>query len=487
MKEPSIKKNYLFNTSYQILALIVPLITTPYVSRVLGAHGIGIYSYTFSIVSYFVLFSALGTSTYSNRNLGIIRDDVDERTKFFWEIFSLRAILASISLVIYFAYVIVLSENKLIAALQGIYLIDIMMDITWFFQGMENFKLIAIRNYVIKLVNVIFIFTVVKDENDLWWYVLGLAAWSLLANISMWIPLKKLIKGPKFKEIKPFKHISIIIQLFVPTIASQIYTMLDKSMIGWLYGKPSENGCYEQSDKIVKMSITLIIALGTVTIPKISRLFAQGKMDGMKKLLYRSYRFVWAMGCALMFGVIGINYLLVPVFFGPGYDRVELILPILSTLFIIMGLNHTTGRQYLISTGRQKAYMYIVIVGGIVNVLINAACIPFFGAVGAAIGSVVGEIVILIVQLVYVHRIKEFEIYKIFSSSWHYIIAGVVMMLVTLFTQRVLPTNFIGLASLIAIGGICYGVILLVFRDEFAFMGLNIAKNSVNKIFKRKK
>lgn len=240
MKEPSIKKNYLFNSSYQILALIVPLITTPYVSRVLGANGIGIYSYTFSIVSYFVLFSALGTSTYANRNLGIVRDNIEERTKFFWEIFSLRAILAMISLVVYFAYVIVLSENKLIAALQGIYLLDVMMDITWFFQGMENFKIIAIRNYVIKLVNVIFIFTVVRDESDLWWYVLGLAAWSLLANISMWIPLRKLIKSPSIKNIKPFKNISIIIQLFVPTIASQIYTMLDKSMIGWISGNPSE-------------------------------------------------------------------------------------------------------------------------------------------------------------------------------------------------------------------------------------------------------
>ena len=486
MKEPSIKKNYLFNTSYQILALIVPLITTPYVSRVLGAHGIGIYSYTFSIVSYFVLFSALGTSTYSNRNLGIVRDNIDERTKFFWEIFSLRAILASISLVIYFTYVIVLSENKLIATLQGIYLIDVMMDITWFFQGMENFKIIAIRNYVIKLVNVIFIFTVVKDENDLWWYVLGLAAWSLLANMSMWIPLRKLIKRPRIKKIRPFNNISIIIQLFVPTIASQIYTMLDKSMIGWISGDPTENGCYEQSDKIVKMSITLIIALGTVTIPKISRFFAQGKFDSMKKLLYRSYRFVWAMGCALMFGVIGINYILVPVFFGPGYDRVEIILPILSTLFIIMGLNHTTGRQYLISTGRQKAYMYIVILGGVINVIVNAACIPFFGAVGAAIGSVVGEIIILIVQLAYVHKVKEFEIYKIFFSSWHYIIAGVIMMVVTLFAQRVLPVNVLGLASLIAMGGVCYCITLLIFRDEFALMGINIARNSVKKIFKRK-
>ena len=485
-KEPSIKKNYLFNSSYQLFALIVPLITTPYVSRVLGANGIGIYSYTFSIVSYFVLFSALGTSTYSNRNLGIVRDDVEERSRFFWDIFSLRVILSSISLVIYFTYVFFFAENKFIAALQGINLIDIMMDVTWFYQGMENFKIIAIRNYVIKLVNVIFIFTVVRDSSDLWWYVFGIAFWSLLANISLWAPLRKLIKHPQIKKIRPFKNISIIIQLFVPTIAIQIYAMLDKSMIGWISGNPAENGYYEQSEKIVKMSLILITSLSTVTIPKISRLFARGKIDELKKLLFRSYRFVWALGCALMFGVIGINYMLVPVFFGPGFDGVKVILPVLSTLFILMGMNHTTGRQYLISTGRQKEYMYIVVGGGIVNVGINAALIPFFGALGAAIGSVVGELLIMIIQFVYIYKIKAFEIRNIFYSSWHYLLAGVIMMIVTLFTQRVLPSNFIGLAALIGIGAVCYGVILLVLRDEFAFMGIKIVKNRVHQIVRHR-
>ena len=244
--------------------------------------------------------------------------------------------------------------------------------------------------------------------------------------------------------------------------------------------------CYEQSDKIVKMSIMLILALGTVTIPKISRLFAQGKMDGMKRLLYRSYRFVWALGCAMMFGVIGINHMLVPVFFGPGYEKVEILLPILSVLFILMGINNATGVQYLISTGRQKAYMIIVVIGGIVNIGVNALMIPFLDSVGAAIGTVMGELVILIVEFIYIYKIKAFEIHKVFIISRNYLIAGIPMLIVTLMIQRILPNTLWGLMALIGIGGVLYIGVLLLIRDEFAFKGLDIARVRIKKILNRK-
>ena len=482
MKEPSIKKNYLFNASYQLLALIVPLITTPYISRVLSADGIGIHSYTFSIVSFFTLFSALGTATYATRMLGIHRADIEERSKVFWDVFVLRALLSTISIVVYLTYVFLFAENKFIAALQAIHILGVLIDVAWFFQGMENFKIIAIRNFFIKLVNIIFIFTMVRDKGDLWWYVFGLSFWTLLANLTLWPGVKKYIRLRDLKSAKPFKDITVIIQLFVPTIAVQVYAILDKAMIGWISGDPSENGYYEQSEKIVKMCLMLITALGAVTIPRISRLYAQGKKELVQRLIYRSYRFVWALGCAMMFGLIGVNNMLVPVFFGPGFEKVEILLPILSILFLLMGINNATGVQYLISTGRQKAYMYIVVIGGIVNIGVNGLMIPFFGSVGAAIGSVMGELVILIVEFVYVYRIKAFKISRAFAVSRNYLIAGIIMLVVTLLAQRVLPNNLIGLMVLICVGAVCYGVVLLIFKDEFLFKGLDIVKVRIKKI-----
>ena len=485
MKEPSIKKNYLFNAGYHILALIVPLITTPYISRVLGADGIGIHSYTYSIVSFFTLFSALGTATYATRMIGINREDVEERSKVFWNVLSLRVTLSTISIVVYLLYVFFFAEDKFIAALQAINILGIAMDVSWFFQGMENFKIIAIRNFFIKLVNIVFIFTVVRDKSDLWWYVFGLAFWTLLANITLWPAVKKQIRLRDIKTIKPFKNITVILQLFVPTIAVQVYSILDKSMIGWISRNPAENGYYEQSEKIVKMCLIVITALGTVTIPKISRFYAQNKTELVRNLIYRSYRFVWALGCAMMFGIIGINHKLVPVFFGPGYEKVETLLPILSVLFILMGINNATGVQYLISTGRQKTYMYIVVLGGIVNIGVNAAMIPFFGSVGAAIGSVMGELVILIIEFIYIYKIKAFKIHIIFKVSINYLVAGVIMLIVTLLTQNLLPNSLIGLMVLITIGAVCYGTVLLVLRDEFLFKGLDIVKVRIKKMRKR--
>lgn len=484
MKEPSIKKNYLFSASYQALALIVPLITTPYISRVLGADGIGIHSYTFSIVSFFTLFSALGTATYATRMLGIHRASIEERSKIFWDVFFLRAILSTISIAVYLLYVFLFAEDKFIAGLQAIHILGVLIDVAWFFQGMENFKVIAIRNFCIKLVNIIFIFTMVRDKGDLWLYVFGLSFWTLLANVTFWPMIRKYVRLRDIKHIKPFKNIVVILQLFVPTIAVQVYAILDKAMIGWISSNPAENGYYEQSEKIVKMCLMLITTLGGVTIPRISRLYARGDKESVKDLIYRSYRFVWALGCAMMFGVIGINLKLVPVFFGPGYERVEIVLPIMSLLYILMGINNATGVQYLISSGRQKAYMYIIVVGGIVNVGVNALMIPFFSAVGAAIGTVMGELVILIVELAYIHRIKAFDIRKVFATSRNYLIAGIPMLVIVLFVQRLLPNSLLGLMILICIGGICYGSILLLLKDEFAYKAIDIARVRIKKIKK---
>ena len=474
MKDKSIKKNYIFNAGYQLLALIVPLITTPYISRVLGASNIGIHSYTYSIVSYFTLISAFGTATYATRMLGIKRDDKEERTNKFWEIFFLRLLLSSVSLIIYLVYVGLFAQNKFIAALQAIHILGVAVDVAWFFQGMEDFKLIAIRNFIIKMINIAFIFIFVKDQGDLWIYVFGLSFWTLLANAALWSSLRKYLGKFNFHNIHPFNDLTTIFQLFIPTVAVQIYGILDRSMIGWLSGVPAENGYYEQADKIVKMCLMLITALGTVTIPKISREHSRGNIQVVKQLIYRSYRFVWFLGIAMTLGLIGINQKLVPIFFGPGYERITLLLPVLSILFIIMGLNNATGVQYLVSTGKQKIYMYIVIIGGLVNFALNAVFIPQYGSVGAALGSVAGEFAILIIEFAYIIKNKSFSVWQIIKSSRNYIIGGICMYLVLHFTENVFPDSLLGLLVNIGLGGCVYLLMLAALKDPFILQGIQI-------------
>ena len=270
-----IKINYIFNTSYQIFAIIVPLITTPYISRVLNAEGIGIYSYTYAIIKYFMIIAALGVGGYGVREIGKVQDDYEKRNIKFWNIFLFKFILSALMLISYILYVFLFANNKCIAYAQSFYLIHVMFDISWFFQGIEDFKKVTIRNFLIKILNIIFIFCFVKSESDLFLYVIGLSLFTTIGTMSMWVNINKYIDKPDLTKIKLFDDYKIILQMFFPTIAVQIFSIIDKTMIGLLSYSAVENGYYEQSLKIIDMSLTVITSLIAVMIPSIAKDFKE--------------------------------------------------------------------------------------------------------------------------------------------------------------------------------------------------------------------
>lgn len=471
--------NYLFNMSYQLLVLIVLLITTPYISRVLNADGIGVYSYTYSIVCYFTLCSILGTATYGNKQIGIYQSDPIKRTRKFWDILVLRVITSGLAFLIYSFYVVFLAEQKEIAWIQSLYIIGVAFDVSWFFQGMEDFKRIAVRNYVFKFINVIAIFVFVRNRGDLWKYVLLLSGLTVIGNISIWPYLKRYLVSCNGYKVKPFNDFNIVLQLFIPTAAIQIYAILDKTMIGIITGSSSQNGYYEQSEKIVKMCLMLVTSLSTVLLPKISKAYVENRVEDVKEYLYKSYKFVWFLAIPLMFGVAGISKILVPVFFGSGYEPVTRVLPIMSLLFIPMGINSVTGTQFLIASGRQNEYTKRVIIGGCVNILLNAVLIPWAGVVGAAIGSVVGEMLIMASELIYVQKNDFYEISKVIILGKKNWIAGIIMYVELLILQSVFHETVFELGLMIAIGGLTYFVVLVILKDSII---CNIGKAIIKKI-----
>ena len=473
MKEKKVVINYIFNTSYQLLALIVPLITTPYISRVLRPSGIGVYSYTYSIVCYFTLCAILGTATYGNKKIGILQDNPIERTKKFWDIFLLRFITSSIALGLYIIYVCLFSSNKEIAFIQSFYILGVMFDISWFFQGMEDFKRIAIRNYIIKVVNVIIIFTFIHNYNDLWKYVFSLAFLTWIGNLSIWPYLRKYIVRVKGYKPCPFKDFNVILQLFIPTAALQIYAIVDKTMIGEMTTQSVQNGYYEQAEKIVKMCLMLVTALPTVLLPKVSKAYAENKLEDAKNYLYKAYNFVWFLGTPLMFGTIGVAPVLVPVFFGQGYEPVVQVLPVMSLLFIAMGLNQTSGTQFFIASGRQNEYTKRIIIGGLVNIVINAIFIPSLGATGAAIGSVIGEIVIMTTEFAYINKERHFSVKRVFATSKKYMIAGICMFIFLKIVQKNMDKSVFCLLISIVFGGICYFLVLLIEKEEIVMYAIS--------------
>jgi O-antigen/teichoic acid export membrane protein len=344
------------------------------------------------------------------------------------------------------------------------------VDITWFYQGLEEFSKIVARNFVIKIINVVYIFCVVKSKNDLTLYVFGKAFFEFLGNASLWSYLPKYVEKPDFKCIKPLRNIKLVSALFIPTIAIKIYTVLDKTMIGVITNDSFENGYYEQAIKISKITLSVVTSLGNVMIPRIGFYHGRNETEKVKNFMYKSYRFVWIMGIPLCFGLIGISSNFVPWFFGYGYEKVIFLIRVLAFLILAIGVNNVTGGQYLIPTKRENIYTLTVIIGAVVNFGLNLCLIQFFKSIGAAVASVIAESVIAVTQLFIVR--KELSVKKIIKSSWHYWIAGLIMLILLMYMSAVLSPTIVHTIFMVICGAITYGVFLCIMKDEFLINNL---------------
>lgn len=472
-------KNYLYNLSYQILVLIVPLITTPYVSRVLGAKGVGTFSYTNSIVQYFILFGCIGLNLYGQREIAYVQHEKEKRDKVFWELIILRIVTVSVSLTVFYS---TLASHGKYAPVFFIMCLDIlasMVDISWFFQGIEDFKKIVVRNFIIKIVGVALIFLFVKSSDDLLLYIVCHSATLFLGNLSMWAYIPRLVGKVNVRELEIKKHIRPTIILFLPQIAISIYTVLDKTMIGFLTGSEEEVAYYEQGQKIVRIVMTLVTSLGTVMMPRVANLFKLNEMEKVKNYLSKSFRFVFFLSFPMMFGLMAVSCNIVPWFFGSGYDKVVPNMMVIAPILVMIALSNLMGNQFLLPTGRQKEYTLSVVTGCVVNFSLNLLLIPFFLSIGAAVATVIAETSVTGVQ-VYFTR-KDFKFGEIISSNKHYIISSLIMFVPTYLLARYLPSSIVNTFICVVVGGLIYVGLLFVMKDETLFEAVEKIKGKLVK------
>lgn len=467
MGKKSISKNYLYQLSYQILALIIPLITTPYISRVLGAEGIGIYSFTYSIATYFILFGSLGIAMYGQREIAYVQDKKEERSRIFWEIVILRLVLMTISAtVFYFAYCTG-EEYQLYYKILLIELFSNAIDISWFFQGLEEFKKTVTRNFIIKAAFTICIFIFVKSPADLTKYFFVAIGGNLLGNLSLWIYVPKYVQKIKIKSLKVFRHLKHTFFLFIPQIATQVYTILDKTMIGYIVADKSEVGYYEQAQKVINMLLTLVTSLGTVMVPRMANTFASGDKEQMKRYLQNSFKFTYTIAFPVMLGVIAVSANFVPIFFGEGYESVVPLINILAITILFIGMSNVTGTQLLLPTKRQKEFTISVTIGAIVNFVLNWIFIYHYRAIGGAITTVISEILVAGIQLWFLR--KEWDLKEILKLARNNVIAGVLMFIVAYGVGMVISNPILGIVLQMAAGVAVYGITLLLLKDPFVF------------------
>ena len=423
-------KNYLYNVFYQLFILIVPLITMPYISRVLGPTGSGINYLTSANTQYFILLGSLGITLYGNRQIAYLRDNKQRVSQAFWEIFLLRCLTTLVALSSFYIFVYFNHTYQWAYLIQSILIIATALDISWFFMGVENFKVTVSRNMIVKIFSILFIFTLVKTKNDVIIYIFILSLSQLLGNLTLFPYLRHYINWPQWRQLQIWQHLRPSLALFLPQVAMQIYLIVNKTMVGWLVSVKA-TGFYTYSDNTIRAVLTLGTSLATVMMPRVANTFIHGDIKQVNKYTQLSFDFASAVAVPLMFGIAAVSLKFVPSFLGADYSPVAYLMIIETLLILPVTWASIIGNQYLIPLGRNRTYTNSVLLGALVSIVLNVPLILLFQTQGAMITSVVCEFAVAFYQL---HAIRqELPLRVLFNEFWKYLFAGLIMFVIVFY------------------------------------------------------
>lgn len=455
-------KNYLYNAGYQILYMLAPLITVPYISRNLGAHASGINSYTNAWVTFFYLMGQMGVTLYGNREIAYHRDDIDARSRTFWSIELLQILTVSSSLLVYLFAVLFFSTTfQKYFLLQSLWIVAAGVDISWYFMGLEDFKKTVVRNTIVKLISIAAIFIFVRRPSDLWKYILLLGVAQLGGSLTLWPYLRGSIHRVKLCDMHPLRHFYPAFLLFIPTITTQVYVVVNRLMLGRM-STQAATGQFDYGDKIVKLVLAIVTATGTVMLPHVANKFAKGDVNGVRKSLYNSFDFVTSLAVPMMFGLMAISLKFAPWFLGSEYVPTGKLMFIESPIVLFIAWSNVTGTQYLMPVNRVKEYTLSVTAGAVSNIIFNFILIKKYGANGAALATVLSEFFVIAVQLFFVKNTISRR--RLFKATWKYLISGLFMFIIVFRFNEIMHMSIVNLAVQVAVGALTYFIGLVIFK-----------------------
>ncbi|WP_164985643.1 flippase [Enterococcus faecium] len=469
-------KNYAYNLCYQILVMILPVITTPYVSRVLKAEGVGEFNYSYAIVSVAVIIAQLGTNMYGQREIAYVQNNKIRRSEVFWSIFVIRIISSFIVFPVYILISATLHSYTVLLISMSVYLVANIFDVSWFFQGMEDFKKTAIRSMAVKLIGVVLIFLLVKNENDVVLYSVILAGTQLLGNALLCCYIPKYVRRISIHDISITPHIRPILGLFLPTAAVYIYTYVDKIILG-MFSTDAQVGLYSQPEKIVKLLMTVITSLGAVMLPHIAVAVKENNINRIRKEVLNAVSFVFCIGAPMVVGAIIIAKTFIPWFLGDGYAKSIYLFQLLSPLILIIGFASVVGQAVLIPMKRQRIYTLSIMTGAVINLVVNLALIPHFEAVGAAIGTIFAELTVTAIQCYEVRNCIELKMTSIITNVKNYLIGALIMGGIGGYVSSKLPNSVISTFITVILCILLYSIILICMKDKLLMDYLKRRKN----------
>ena len=479
---PSLRINIILNMLYEVLIVLTPLITAPYVSRVLQPDGVGIYSYTNSLLTYFTMAASLGTLSYGKKAIAELRTDKKKYSKAFWEIELITVITTSICLALWISFALMYKQYSAYMLVLSSALLATLFDISWLYGGLEKFQYTVSVNSICKLISIVCIFCFVKNKNDVILYTFIMAASLLLGTSSMWIFLPRHIDKPQIEFDSLKKHFKQTLVYFGPAVATSIYTVLDKTLIGVITDSSSQNGYYEQATKIINIVKSVCFnAINGVMMARASFFYSTNDKNGLQEIKNLSLHLIMFLSVGSCFGLIGISEVFVPLFFGEGYFPVINLIRVLAVVVVVIGISSVANTLFYTAGGYMRVAFKLIIIGSVVNLILNIVLIPKLYSYGAVVATLIAE---TIITVLFINGTNGFIRWiEIFECLWKKIVAGFVMLIsIIIIKQALLSLSAIFILLIqILVGVTVYFGILTVLKDPSIMLGWKFIKRKKNR------
>lgn len=460
----------------------MPLITAPYLSRTVGASGVGTYAYYYAIAHYFYIFGKMGLNNYGTREIAINRDEPAKRNYTFTSIYIQQLIISFLVMLLYIVFCLInVSNDIIIPALLGIYTLGCLFDIDWLYLGIEKFDKIAIKNIIVKVISLILIFMFVKNSNDLWKYTLVMSLGMFIGFLTLWIGVRKNVKFVKVSLKDSLKHIKPNMILLFPVLAANVYRYMDKVMVGKISGM-TELGYYDSAEKIIYAISSFITAFNNIMMPRCTNLVIKNKIKKCKEYINKTMQFLFFIIMGMGFVILGLSKITVLVVFGKEFSSSIILLQTLSITLVFMTWSDVIRSLWILPHKKDKIFLLTITTGAIINIILNMILIPRYGSWGACIATIFAEMSVPIVQYLYFR--KELDFKRIFKNQIIFLVAGIITAVLLNNIQIYFNINVINLCILLLVGisiYLCICILLyFIFKRKQLDEYITIGKNFIN-------
>ncbi|MBP3482451.1 MAG: flippase [Alistipes sp.] len=478
----SIKKNYIFNLFNTASSILFPLLAFPYAARIMGAESIGRINFLSSIIGYISILSCLGIPMYAIREIAKVRDNERERNRAAKEILILHTLLTLIGYGI--VGIIAVAVPKIHDDISLFLLLSISIFFNaigceWFYQGIEDFKYITIRGFIVKTIALILLFVLVKTPNDIYWYAGYSVIGSVGNNIFNFVRLHTYIKSPQigFGDMRPFRHFVPVLHIFILNLIVSLYINLNTIMLGFMQNDESV-GLFTGATKIASIALSFVGALGTVMLPHLSNLLSSGNKDRFDELAQNAFSFTCAFAIPMSVGLIICAEYIIPVFCGQTYMAAIPTLRILAPVILLVGLSNVIGIQILYPQGRENTVILCTSIGAAVNITLNLLLIPRYSYNGAAISTIITELMITLCMMIIGRRYLPIQWFRKEYST--YLLGSALMVAGIIPAIRADLSPYIALAIIVPVGVIIYAGCLALAKDPIFYRIISTIRRTRN-------